>query len=491
LTIEKKMIVSKINSQITLEYLQTKVENQYFERKGIGEKGISPTKIANELIGMLNADGGVLAFGVAEDGTIEDLNVFPADKLSNYRNLIHDFIAPFDNVELEEVEIEGKLVFLFHVEQDIEHIYKRKDNENIYLRIDDKNKQLDRDAARKLEYDKQIRKFEDELVPDFDFDDLDMRLLERYKEKLHFTGKPLDLLVKRHLAIKKDGVYKIKNAGVLLFAKEPEKYITSASLRYVRYEGTTVAVGTAHNVIKDKRFENNIPWIISEVRSFLKVSLKDYYFLDLDTGVFNNVPEYPEEAWLEGIVNALCHRSYNIQGNAIYIKHFDDRLEISNSGPLPAQVNVDNIREERYSRNPRIARALEDMGFVRQLNEGVSRIYKSMEESMLSSPEYVVKNRNVYLTLRNKVSKHTKTIPDAILVHIQKKWANYNDTKKKILQFLFYHHKGTLGELADYTGINEKTIRIYLNSFIDNEKILVRLSDKKRDKNAKYAFRKD
>jgi ATP-dependent DNA helicase RecG len=485
------MVVSAINSRITLEYLQTKVENQYFERKGIGEKDINPTKIANELIGMLNADGGVLAFGVADGGAIDDLNTLPPKKLSNYRNLIHDFIEPFGNIEFEEVEIDGKLIFLFHVEQDIERIYKRKDNENIYLRIDDKNKQLDRDAVRKLEYDKQIRKFEDELVPDFDFNDLDVKLLQRYKEKLNFSGAPLDLLVKRHLAVKKDGAYLMKKAGVLLFSKDPEKYITSASLRYVRYEGTEAEVGTSHNVVKDERFENNIPWIIGKVREFLKVTLKDYYFLDLETGVFNKVPEYPEEAWLEGIVNALCHRSYNIQGNAIYIKHFDDRLEISNSGPLPAQVNVDNIREERYSRNPRIARALEDMGFVRQLNEGVSRIYKSMEESMLSTPEYVVKNRNVYLTLRNKVSKHTKTITDAIIKHIQKNWGNYNDTQRKILQFLLYNHKGTLSDLSNYTGINEKTVRLYLNSFIDDDKILVRLSDKVRDKNAKYAFRKD
>ena len=485
------MVVSTIHSQITLEYLQNKVENQSFERKGLGEREISPTKIANELIGMLNADGGVLALGIADDGTVEDLNLFPADRLSNYRNLLHDFIEPFGNIELEEVEIEGKLVFLFHVEQDIERLYKRKDNENIYLRIDDKNKQLDREAVRKLEYDKQIRKFEDELVPDFDFDDLDLNRLERYKEKLNFSGELLDLLVKRHLAVKKDDVYKIKNAGVLLFSKEPEKYITSASLRYIRYEGTDAEVGTAHNVVKDERFENNIPWIIGKVREFLKVTLKEYYFLDLETGVFNKVPEYPEEAWLEGIVNALCHRSYNIQGNAIYIKHFDDRLEISNSGPLPAQVNVDNIREERYSRNPRIARALEDMGFVRQLNEGVSRIYKSMEESMLSTPEYVVKNRNLYLTLRNKVSKHTKTITDAVIKHIEKSWADYNDTQKKILEFLLYNHKGTLSDLADYTGINENTVRLYLNGFIDSEKILVKLSDKVRDKNAKYAFSKD
>lgn len=485
------MVVSTTNSQITLKYLQTKVENQSFERKGLGERGISPTKIANELIGMLNADGGVLALGIADDGTVEDLNVFPADRLSNYRNLLHDFIEPFGSIALEEVEIEGKLVFLFHVEQDIERLYKRKDNENVYLRIDDKNKQLDRDAVRKLEYDKQIRRFEDELVPDFDFDDLHLKQLEHYKEKLNFSGESLDLLVKRHLAVKKDGVYKIKNAGVLLFSKEPEKYITSASLRYIRYEGTDAEVGTAHNVVKDERFENNIPWIIGKVREFLKVTLKDYYFLDLETGVFNKVPEYPEEAWLEGIVNALCHRSYNIQGNAIYIKHFDDRLEISNSGPLPAQVNVDNIREERYSRNPRIARALEDMGFVRQLNEGVPRIYKSMEESMLSTPEYVVKNRNLYLTLRNKVSKHTKTITDAVIKHIEKNWADYNDTQKKIIQFLLYNHKGTLSELADYTGINENTVRLYLNGFIESEKILVRLSDKVRDKNAKYAFGKD
>ncbi|ARV07585.1 ATPase [Polaribacter sp. SA4-10] len=485
------MVVSTINSQITLLYLQTKVENQYFERKGLGEKDIAPTKIANELIGMLNADGGVLAFGVADNGTIEDLNIFPPQKLSNYRNLIHDFIEPFGKIELEEVVISGQLIFLFHVDQDIERIYRRKDNQDIYLRIDDKNKKLDRDAVRKLEYDKQIRRFEDELEINFDFNDLDESLLERYKDKLNYSGSLLDLLVKRHLAVRKDGQYNIKKAGVLLFAKDPEKYITSASLRYVRYEGTETKVGAEHNVVKDIRFENNIPWIIGKVKEFLHLTLKDYYFLDLKMGRFNKVPEYPEEAWLEGIVNALCHRSYNVQGNLIYIKHFDNRLEISNSGPLPAQVNIENIRTERYSRNPRIARALEDMGFVRQLNEGVSRIYKSMEESMLSKPEYIEKNGNVYLILRNKISDHSKTIPDAIIKHIQSNWSNFNDTQRKILQFLLYNNQATVSELAAHTEINEKTIKLYLKQFIEKEKILDRLSDKVRDKNAKYTFRKD
>jgi len=483
------MVVSKINTQITLDFLQKKRENQYFERKGLGEKDISPTKIANELIGMLNADGGVLAFGISNEGEIQDLN--PLDKkLSDYRNLFVDFVEPHGNIKLEEVKIEGKLIFLYHVDQDIERIFKRKDNEQIFLRVDDRNKQLDRDAVRNLEYDKQIRKFEDEIEPEFNFNDLDLKLLNGYKQKLNYEGDVLDLLVKRHLAIKKDGQFNIKKAGVLLFAKDPEKYITSASLRYIRYEGTDAKVGTEHNVVKDVRFENNIPWIIDHVKKFLRATLKDYYFLDLETGRFNKVPEYPEEAWLEAIVNALCHRSYNVQGNAIYIKHYDDRLEISNSGPLPAQVNVENIRTERFSRNPRIARALEDMGFVRQLNEGVSRIYQSMEKSMLSTPEYVEKNGNVYLTLRNKISNHTKTISDATLKTVQENWTTYNDTQKRILQHLFYHNQATITELVEVTGIHEKNVRLYLNQFIDTENILVRLSEKQRDKNAKYAFKK-
>lgn len=483
------MIVSHINSQITVDYLQKKRENQYFERKGLGEKDIKPTKIADELIGMLNSDGGVLAFGVSENGEIQDLLIL-GEQLSNYRNLIIDFIEPHGNIKLEEIEVNGNLVFLYHVDQDIERIFKRKDNENIFLRVDDKNRHLDRDAVRALEYDKQIRKFEDEIQPDFNFEDLDNKLIEGYKHKLNYQGSLLDLLVKRHLAIKKDGEYKIKKAGILLFAKDPEKYITSASLRYIRYEGEEAKVGTEHNVVKDERFENNIPWIIGHVKNFLKATLKDYFFLDLETGRFNKVPEYPEEAWLEGIVNALCHRSYNVQGNAIYIKHFDDRIEISNSGPLPAQVSIENIRTERYSRNPRIARALEDMGFVRQLNEGVSRIYQSMEKSMLSIPEYIEKNGNVYLILRNKISNHTKTIPDAILKTIQSNWGNYNDTQKKILQYLFYHNQATISDLVDVTGIHEKNVRLYINQFIDDAKILERLSEKLRDKNARYAFKK-
>ncbi len=481
--------VSKINTIVTREYLQTQPENQYFERKGLGEKDIRPTKLAEELIGMLNADGGLLAFGVSNKGSIEDLSAL-GDKLHAYRSLTFDFINPPCNIQLEEVDIDGKIIFLYHVEQDLERIFCRKDNENVYLRVQDTNRLLDRDRIKKLEYDKSIRRFEEETEKQFDIEDLDQKLLEEYRQKLNYKQNVYDLMVKRHLAKKNDGTYQFKNSAILLFSQDPEKYIPSASVRYIRYEGTEALTGTSHNVVKDERFENNIPRLIEEIKTFLKASFKDYYFLDMETGRFNKVQEYPEEAWLEAIVNALCHRSYNVQGNAIYIKHFDDRLEISNSGPLPAQVTISNIKSERFARNPRVARVLEDMGYVRQLNEGVSRIYESMEKSMLSVPEYREHNGNVYLTLRNKISRHSKTINDAVMEKVAKDWKLLNDTQRKVLFFLFTYHKATLNEIVDFVQINANTIRAYINKMI-NDGLLDKISDKQRDKNAVYRFKKE
>lgn len=483
------MPLSEINTIITLRYLKNQRENQYFERKGLGERDMRAGKIADELIGMLNADGGVLAFGVSDNGDIQDLNTL-GDKLDEYRKLVFEFIAPPCHIRLEEIQIEGKLVFLFHVEQDVERIFCRKDNEKVFLRVADSNRELNRDQIKKLEYDKNIRRFEDEVMPDFAVDDLDPQLLADYRKKLNFQGDVLDLLYKRNLTAKKDGAYLFKNAAVLLFSQNPERYIPSASVRYVRYAGTTAQVGAAHNVVKDERFENNIPRLIDELRYFLRTSLRDYYFLDIRQGKFKKISEYPEEAWLEGVVNALCHRSYNVQGNVIYIKHFDDRLEISNSGPLPAQVTVENIKTERFARNPRIARVLEDMGYVRQLNEGVARIYESMEKLLLAQPEYREINGNVYLTLRNRVIAHEKAISAELMQTIEDHWPQWNDTQRKILNHLFVHGSATVAELVDATGINANSIRNYLNGFI-GQHLMERHSHKQRDAKAKFTLKRD
>lgn len=489
------MTFSKYNSALTEKLLRTQTEGQYLERKGRDTKH---TKIADELIGMLNAGGGTLVYGIADDGIIEDLQqsggLFNTEspELKHYRTLVHDLIKPPANIELEEVYLEnGELVFLYHVEQDYERVFQRKDNEKTFLRVADENKgPLNRDEFKKLEYNKYIRIYEDELRPDFDAESLSGPMCESYRTAMRYGGSFEDLAIKRHLAEKRDARVFYKNAAILLFSEDPSQYIPNAYVRYVRYLGTEQKSGANFNVIKDERFEGNIPELIDRISTFINASLRDYYFLNLETGRFEKIAEFPREAWLEGIVNALCHRSYNLQGNAIYLKHFDDRFEISNSGPLPAPVTVENIRQQRYARNPRLARVLSDLGYVRELNEGVPRIYDSMKGSMLSEPVYSDENSTVTLTLHNKVSEHRETIHEDTIAQIQTHWKSLSDKQQAMLSFIFDRKEVTIHQLVDTVDITEQAVRHNLKK-LENLAIVERLSEKQRDPQALYRLRNE
>ena len=101
--------VSTINSIITKQYLEKQLENQYFERKGLGEKDMKPTKIAEELIGMLNADGGVLAFGVSDKGEIQ--NKVKSEKRKVKNSLHFSLFMSFSQYFLFGTVFDGKKAY--------------------------------------------------------------------------------------------------------------------------------------------------------------------------------------------------------------------------------------------------------------------------------------------------------------------------------------------------------------------------------------------
>ena len=104
-------------------------------------------------------------------------------------------------------------------------------------------------------------------------------------------------------------------------------------------------------------------------------------------------------------MNAVTHREYALSGNYIRVTMYDDRLEIFSPGKLPNLVTVDNIRETRFSRNPKIARVLTEFGLVRELNEGVKRIYADMKEQNLDTPIYIENEQSVTLILKNNIEQ--------------------------------------------------------------------------------------
>ena len=478
--------ISQYDPKITLNFLTTAPEGPYFERKG---KQKQLTGVIDELVGMLNSDGGVLAFGVTDDGKIQNLADLDNKLLTRFRTAYHTDIDPAPPIRLEEVYIDHSLIFLYHVHENKENIYSRKDSHRVFRRVNDSNYgPLSPAEIENLKYDKNLRSYEDQTVVGFSSADLDTELLNNYKQALRTDLADDEVLIRRGLA-HRDGNNQLcyHNSAVLLFAKDPNKYIASAYIRYVRYKGSALEPGTKFNVIKDEVIKGNIPSIIIKTRDFLRVAFSDFYSFDVQNGIFTKRPEYPEAAWLEGVVNAVFHRSYNLHGNCIYIKHFDDRLEISNSGPLPSQVNIHNIREQRFSRNPRIGRVLYEMGYVRELNEGVARIYQSMNESELSEPVYTDQDSIVTLHLYNPIYLNEQHLSTNRFKSIVAELSHCNLTERRIIDFLLRNGHGTVAELAVFCQKGERAVRNNLDMMIAKG-IVVRRSEKIRDKNAQYAF---
>jgi ATP-dependent DNA helicase RecG len=120
------------------------------------------------------------------------------------------------------------------------------------------------------------------------------------------------------------------------------------------------------------------------------------------TGRFERIGLVPRGAWLEGLVNAVIHRSYSISGDHIRIEIFDDRIEIESPGRFPGISDMSNpLKVTRFARNPRVARVCADLNFGQELGEGIRRIFEEMRLAGLADPVYRQTSGSVRLILNS------------------------------------------------------------------------------------------
>ena len=204
-----------------------------------------------------------------------------------------------------------------------------------------------------------------------------------------------------------------------------------------------------------------------EVKEFIKTQLREFQYLDRKDGNFKLMPEYPEFAWFEGVVNALTHRNYSIRGEYIRFIMFDDRIEIQSPGRLPNIVTIENILTQRYSRNPRIARVLSEFGWVKEMNEGVKRIYSEMEKFFLKKPVYSEPGNNVLLVLENNILNRNIRIDDNLKKLIDEDvYEELNFIEKEIIKFSFMNKKITVADLSKNINKTTVTTRMYLKKLV-------------------------
>ena len=431
-------------------------ENQYFDRKSARK---DDKEIAKHISAFANSAGGKLVIGIEDNGEVTGFKRNGARDIENFERAALTTCTPTPIVHKDRIPVvnssgEDDFILVLDVDASTNHSVARMSDGEVFLRQDDKSVKLSREQVYALEYDKGQRIFEDELIEDSSLDDVDHEVLDRYKKIL--GTEVSDDQVLRSRRFMRDG--KLTVAGALLFARDPSAIMPQARVRVLRYDGVKMETGERLNITKERSFCGPLPKVIQDAYELISSMLREFQFLGAD-GKFQTVPEYPEFAWFEGLVNAVTHRDYSFRGDYIRVSMFDDRLEIVSPGALPNIVTLDNMRETRYSRNPRIARTLVEFGWVRELNEGIPRIYSEMQGMLLNAPTYSEPdNAKVKLTLENNIVARSVRRREALDDKLSpESLAALGEYELAAVRLAFANGKVTAAELAGHIGRGQRT----------------------------------
>lgn len=426
--------------EIDVSLLTSAPEDQWFDRKSARIRG---PELAETVAAMANADGGTVAVGI-HNGQIEGCR---GRDQNDWRQAPRTYLEPPVPVRFEvraarNARGEDDEIVLIDVEASDQVHRTRKGD--VYLRVGDENRKLRDLEVRELEYDKGQSIFDARPVPGTVLEDLDPGLIDDYIGLLQTQIPVRDVLVARGLVTLRDGQPIPTTAGMMLFGRSPQQFFPEAWVRVVFYAGTERGTGARSNVRSDRRFEGVLGAQVDAAREHLLEHLPRLQRLG-SSGKFDEVPLLPEAAWLEALVNAVIHRSYSMSGDHIRIEVFDDRLEVESPGRLPGLVREDNLRATRFARNPRIARVMADLGYGRELGEGVDRMYDEMGRAGLPDPQFEQRPASfrVELLAHPDLARLLATLPPWLA---------------PTLEALSRHGPKRTGELADILGQTRPTV---------------------------------
>ena len=121
------------------------------------------------------------------------------------------------------------------------------------------------------------------------------------------------------------------------------------------------------------------------------------------------------------------------------------------------------MRTERYSRNRTIARTLTEFGVVRELSEGIPRIYEEMSKYFLDEPEFGVDSvDNFILTLKNNYIARNQREEENLKKNnnsVSKNWDNLTTIEKLVLQFIADKEGVSTSEIAKHIKRSDSTVR--------------------------------
>lgn len=166
------------------------------------------------------------------------------------------------------------------------------------------------------------------------------------------------------------------NGAIVLFGKNPERYLHGSYVQYVRFKGKD----RAGDIINEQVFNGNLCRELARIDTFIETSISQKRPIPVSVLREETVSKYPYWATRELLMNAIMHRDYQTNAPVLFYE-YDDRIEVQNPGGLYGKVSEENFPNVSDYRNPFIAKAMKILGYVNRFSRGIYRVQKELVEN--------------------------------------------------------------------------------------------------------------
>lgn len=330
--------------------------------------------------------GGMLVYGINNDGTCFSLSKEEADKtIQLLGNIAKNNLTYAVTIEHSIIEYNGNsLLFIYIPEQHDKPVYLRgKDIFDSYIRSAGQTVKMSRNQVKALIAESQGLSFEKKIIRDNVTKEQIVGLLN-YRKLFQLLDKniptAIDNIVSKMeefgFCIKKqDGLWAITNLGAILFANDISHFsdLDKRAVIVRRYKSTN----NRELVIQ----QDGVYGYAVGFDGLIDFIMKNTSYENIEV-VRESVPTYPRVAIREFVANALVHQDFAITGIPITIEIFTNRLVITNPGAPLNDINR-LIDLPPNSRNETLAQTLFLLGICERRGSGIDRAVEAIEKMYL------------------------------------------------------------------------------------------------------------
>ncbi len=309
--------------------------------------------LAKEIVALANFSGGRVLLGVDDNGVIAGLTRPDLEQwvMNACRDKIRPEIIPYFEV-IHEVD-EGRAVAIVRVERGyhVHHLWHDQ-HRTYYVRVGTQSREASSEELARLFQQRGAIRPEIQPVSGSSVKDIDLLRLSEYFKVIRQQPAPepddqqgwIPLLVNTEFLAEGDGIFPATVAGLLLFGRNPGKFLPQSGIDAVAYRGVEkeydsverlsirgpmVRLGAESGTVDNGLWESALQFL----RGHLSREKLD------DEGRRVRQWDYPLEVLREAVINALVHRDYLLSGTTIELSLYSDRLELISPGRLPNGIN--------------------------------------------------------------------------------------------------------------------------------------------------------